>query len=85
MEFSEPAQSQVASNRLGYILLKLISDGAIEGNALLNFAYELVAITAEKGFLSLFKKILWNNTDSVQRTGLPTPRMVPSSSLWTWL
>ncbi|CRG92759.1 U3 small nucleolar RNA-associated protein 10 [Talaromyces islandicus] len=47
MDF-EPAQSQVAANRLGYILLKLISDGAIEGNALLNFAYELVSITAEK-------------------------------------
>ncbi|KAH8690952.1 putative GTP binding protein [Talaromyces proteolyticus] len=47
MDF-DPAQSQVAANRLGYILLKLISDGSIEGNALLNYAYELVELTAQK-------------------------------------
>lgn len=44
----EPAQSQVAANRIGYILLKLIRDGSIEGNALLNYAYELVEMAAEQ-------------------------------------
>ncbi|KAL1963275.1 hypothetical protein VTN77DRAFT_8498 [Rasamsonia byssochlamydoides] len=43
----EPAQSQVAANRIGYILLKLISEGAIEGNSLLNYAYELVEMASE--------------------------------------
>ncbi|PCH04775.1 Armadillo-like helical [Penicillium occitanis (nom. inval.)] len=42
----EPAQTQVATNRLGYILLKQINDGAIKGNALLNFTYELVEMAA---------------------------------------
>ncbi|EED18349.1 GTP binding protein, putative [Talaromyces stipitatus ATCC 10500] len=42
----EPAQAQVAANRLGYVLLKQINDGAITGNALLNFTYELVELTA---------------------------------------
>ncbi|RAO73773.1 uncharacterized protein BHQ10_009785 [Talaromyces amestolkiae] len=42
----QPAQAQVATNRLGYILLKQINDGAIQGNALLNFTYELVEMTA---------------------------------------
>jgi hypothetical protein len=45
----EPAQAQVATNRLGYILLKQINDGAIKGNALLNFTYELVEMTAGQG------------------------------------
>lgn len=45
----EPAQAQVATNRLGYILLKQINDGAINGNALLNFTYELVEMTAGQG------------------------------------
>ncbi|KAL1988523.1 hypothetical protein VTN96DRAFT_8918 [Rasamsonia emersonii] len=43
----EPAQSQVSGNRIGYILLKLISEGAIEGNSLLNYAYELVEMASE--------------------------------------
>ncbi|KAL3706676.1 hypothetical protein TMatcc_007689 [Talaromyces marneffei ATCC 18224] len=42
----EPAQAQVAANKLGYILLKQINDGAINGNALLNFTYELVEMVA---------------------------------------
>ncbi|GAM33289.1 hypothetical protein TCE0_003f00084 [Talaromyces pinophilus] len=42
----EPAQTQVATNRLGYILLKQINDGAVKGNALLNFTYELVEMAA---------------------------------------
>ena len=49
----EPAQAQVATNRLGYILLKQINDGAIKGNALLNFTYELVEMTAGQGKYSL--------------------------------
>ncbi|KAL2000830.1 hypothetical protein VTN02DRAFT_2569 [Thermoascus thermophilus] len=44
----EPAQSQVATNRIAYIILKLIRDGLIEGNALLNYAYELVEMAAEQ-------------------------------------
>lgn len=39
----------MAVNRLGYILLKQINDGAIKGNALLNFTYELVEMTAGQG------------------------------------
>ncbi|KAJ9317600.1 hypothetical protein DTO271D3_2066 [Paecilomyces variotii] len=44
----EPAQSQVAHNRVAYILLKLIKDGSIRGNALLNYAYELIEMAAEQ-------------------------------------
>lgn len=43
---SEPAQAQVAANYLGYILLKLMNDGDIEGN---NFVYELVDMTTGQG------------------------------------
>ncbi|KAK2760313.1 hypothetical protein FQN54_002381 [Arachnomyces sp. PD_36] len=44
----EPAQSQVAANGAGYILLKLLSEGKIEGSALLSYTYELVEMATEK-------------------------------------
>ncbi|OJJ33138.1 hypothetical protein ASPWEDRAFT_115725 [Aspergillus wentii DTO 134E9] len=45
----EPAQSQLASNRIAYILLKLIKDGAFKGkDALLSFIYELIEQAAEQ-------------------------------------
>ncbi|KAL1845730.1 hypothetical protein Plec18170_009619 [Paecilomyces lecythidis] len=42
----EPAQSQVAHNRVAYIALKLIKDSSIRGNALLNYAYELIEMAS---------------------------------------
>ncbi|OKL62015.1 hypothetical protein UA08_02709 [Talaromyces atroroseus] len=42
----EPAQAQAAAYRLGYILLKLMNDGDIEGN---NFTYELIEMTTGQG------------------------------------
>ncbi|KAH1492683.1 hypothetical protein KXX52_004008 [Aspergillus fumigatus] len=45
----EPAQSQLAANKLVYILLRLIKDGALEDNeALLDFSYELIEMLAEQ-------------------------------------
>ncbi|BDD54973.1 hypothetical protein MAP00_000536 [Monascus purpureus] len=45
----EPAQSQAAANRISYILLKLIKDGAImEGSNPLSFAYELIEMASTK-------------------------------------
>ncbi|KAF4162871.1 hypothetical protein CNMCM6936_001456 [Aspergillus lentulus] len=46
----EPAQSQLAANKLVYILLRLIKDGLLEDNeALLDFSYELIELLAEQG------------------------------------
>ncbi|PKX93259.1 putative GTP binding protein [Aspergillus novofumigatus IBT 16806] len=45
----EPAQSQLAANKLVYILLRLIKDGVLEDNeALLDFSYELIELLAEQ-------------------------------------
>ncbi|KAA8650050.1 putative GTP binding protein [Aspergillus tanneri] len=45
----EPAQTQLAANKIVYILLKLIKDDAFKANdALLNFAYELMELTMEQ-------------------------------------
>ncbi|GFF56553.1 hypothetical protein IFM58399_10343 [Aspergillus lentulus] len=45
----EPAQSQLAANKLVYILLRLIKDGLLEDNeALLDFSYELIELLAEQ-------------------------------------
>jgi hypothetical protein len=47
---SEPAHTQIATNRTAYILLKLIRDGEIEDNeALLNFSYDLIELASEQG------------------------------------
>jgi hypothetical protein len=49
-DYTEPAQSQLAANKLVYILLRLIKDGALEDNeALLDFSYELIEMLAEQG------------------------------------
>ncbi|RMJ26890.1 GTP binding protein [Aspergillus sp. HF37] len=42
-----PAQSQLAENRLAYILVKLIRDGAVQDDALLDFSYELIEFTVQ--------------------------------------
>ncbi|KAH8430337.1 putative GTP binding protein [Aspergillus melleus] len=48
MDF-EPAQSQLAANKIVYILLRLVKDGALNDNpSLLDFAYELIELTAEQ-------------------------------------
>ncbi|KAK1141414.1 hypothetical protein N8T08_009086 [Aspergillus melleus] len=48
MDF-EPAQSQLAANKIVYILLRLVKDGALNDNpGLLDFAYELIELTAEQ-------------------------------------
>ncbi|GFF24317.1 isoform 3 of Rap1 GTPase-GDP dissociation stimulator 1 [Aspergillus udagawae] len=45
----EPAQSQLAANKLVYILLRLIKDGMLADNeALLDFSYELIELLAEQ-------------------------------------
>ncbi|EAU37711.1 conserved hypothetical protein [Aspergillus terreus NIH2624] len=46
---NEPSQSQVAANKIVYIILKLLKDGAFEDNdTLLTFAYELMELVAEQ-------------------------------------
>ncbi|KAL4888546.1 armadillo-type protein [Aspergillus ambiguus] len=46
---NEPAQSQVAANKIVYIILKLLKDGAFEDNdTLMTFAYELMELVAEQ-------------------------------------
>ena len=46
----EPAQAQLAANRIVYILLSLITKGVFEDNeALLDFVYELIELTGEQG------------------------------------
>lgn len=46
----EPGQTQVAENKIAYVLLKLIKDGVLaENEALLDFAYELIELAAEQG------------------------------------
>ncbi|KAL5356214.1 armadillo-type protein [Aspergillus floccosus] len=46
---NESAQSQVAANKIVYIILKLLKDGAFEDNdTLLTFAYELMELVAEQ-------------------------------------
>ncbi|KAL1953537.1 hypothetical protein VTO42DRAFT_2614 [Malbranchea cinnamomea] len=45
----EPAQVQIASNGIIHILLKLLVDGLIEGDALLTCAYELVEVAFDQG------------------------------------
>jgi hypothetical protein len=53
---SEPAHTQIATNRTAYILLKLIKDGEIEDNeALLNFSYDLIELASEQG--TIYSKI----------------------------
>lgn len=42
-----PAQAQVAANKLTYILLNLIKDGAIQDEGLLNFSYELIELSVQ--------------------------------------
>lgn len=47
---TEPGQTQVAENKIAYVLLKLIKDGVLaENEALLDFAYELIELAAEQG------------------------------------
>lgn len=49
---TEPGQTQAAENRIAYVLLKLIKDGVLsENEALLDFAYELIELTAEQGMV----------------------------------
>ncbi|KAL4869336.1 hypothetical protein BDV12DRAFT_83560 [Aspergillus spectabilis] len=44
----EPAQSQLAANKIVYILLKLVEDNAFVGNdALLEYVYELIELVGE--------------------------------------
>ncbi|KAL4987153.1 armadillo-type protein [Aspergillus falconensis] len=45
----EPAQSQLAANKIVYILLKLVKDDAFQGNdALINYVYELIELVGEQ-------------------------------------
>ncbi|KAE8326087.1 armadillo-type protein [Aspergillus sergii] len=45
----EPAQSQLAASKIVYILLKLLREDSFKDNeSLLNFAYELIELTAEQ-------------------------------------
>ncbi|KAL4746251.1 hypothetical protein BDW72DRAFT_185333 [Aspergillus terricola var. indicus] len=45
----EPAQSQLAANKIVYILLKLVKDGAFQGNdALIDYVYELIELVGEQ-------------------------------------
>ncbi|KAL4915168.1 armadillo-type protein [Aspergillus aurantiobrunneus] len=45
----EPAQSQLAANKIVYILLKLLKDDAFqESNGLLDYVYELIELAAEQ-------------------------------------
>ncbi|KAL4932279.1 putative GTP binding protein [Aspergillus undulatus] len=45
----EPAQSQLAANKIVYILLRLLEDEAFQGNdALIDYAYELIELVGEK-------------------------------------
>lgn len=54
---AEPGQTQVAENRIAYVLLKLIKDGVLsENEALLDFAYELIELAAEQGTSRQIKK-----------------------------
>lgn len=54
---AEPGQTQVAENRVAYVLLKLIKDGILsENEALLDFAYELIELAAEQGTFRHIKK-----------------------------
>lgn len=49
-QITEPGQTQVAENKIAYVLLKLIKDGVLsENEALLDFAYELIELAAEQG------------------------------------
>ncbi|WEW59391.1 hypothetical protein PRK78_004862 [Emydomyces testavorans] len=48
VDFVEPAQKQVAGNRIAYPILRLLANGSIKGNSLLNYAYELVEIASEQ-------------------------------------
>jgi hypothetical protein len=46
----EPAQSQLAGNKIVYILLKLVKDNAFQGNdTLLDYVYELIELVGEQG------------------------------------
>ncbi|PLB50539.1 GTP-binding protein [Aspergillus steynii IBT 23096] len=48
MDF-EPAQSQLAANKIVYIIIRLVRDEALKDNpSLLDFAYELIELTAEQ-------------------------------------
>jgi hypothetical protein len=45
----EPAQSQLAANKIVYILLKLVKDDAFQGNdALIDYVYELIELVGEQ-------------------------------------
>ncbi|KAL4793786.1 armadillo-type protein [Aspergillus venezuelensis] len=45
----EPAQTQLAANRIVYILLRLLKDDAFEDNdALIDYAYELIELVGEQ-------------------------------------
>ncbi|KAL6229301.1 hypothetical protein BDW75DRAFT_225299 [Aspergillus navahoensis] len=45
----EPAQSQLAANKIVYILLKLVNDDAFQGNdALIDYVYELIELVGEQ-------------------------------------
>lgn len=58
----EPAQSQLAANKIVYILLRLVKDGALKDNSsLLEFAYELIELTAEQGKMYISPVILGFN------------------------
>jgi hypothetical protein len=46
----EPAQSQLAANKIVYILLRLIKDDAFRDNdGLLEYVYELIELVGEQG------------------------------------
>lgn len=61
---AEPAQSQVAANGAGYILLKLLSEGKIKGSALLSYTYELVEMATEKSMSPYSPLKICANTDT---------------------
>ncbi|KAL4976533.1 armadillo-type protein [Aspergillus desertorum] len=44
----EPAQSQLAANKIVYILLKLVRDNAFQDVALNNYVYELIELVGEQ-------------------------------------
>lgn len=46
---AEPAQAQVAANNLTYILLKLINDGVLTDQALLELSFELIEMASAAG------------------------------------
>jgi hypothetical protein len=62
----------VAANKIVYIILKLLKDGAFEDNdTLLTFAYELMELVAEQGILQHLSMLLHTDRHRKRDRGIP--------------